>query len=90
MLQSGALFRQLLGRLAVLVIVPSSVYLAVFYAHLHILNHAGPHDTIMTSAFQASLEVGCSDYACDHVFDIINIGISKALCSCDFCFGRED
>lgn len=56
-LPSGALLRQLAGRLWVLIAIPSAVYLAVFYVHLNVLNHAGPHDTIMTSAFQASLEV---------------------------------
>ena len=32
-------------------------YLSVFYVHLAVLTNAGPHDTIMTSAFQASLKV---------------------------------
>lgn len=57
-LPGGALLRQLAGRLWVLIAIPSAVYLAVFYVHLSVLNHAGPHDTIMTSAFQASLEGG--------------------------------
>ena len=57
-LQGSFLLRQLCGRLAILSVVPAAVYLAVFYVHLTILNHAGPHDTIMTSAFQASLEGG--------------------------------
>ncbi|KAG5867864.1 hypothetical protein JTB14_000949 [Gonioctena quinquepunctata] len=34
------------------------VYLGVFYVHLNVLYKAGPHDSIMTSAFQASLEGG--------------------------------
>ncbi|KAL1491635.1 hypothetical protein ABEB36_012204 [Hypothenemus hampei] len=34
------------------------VYLTVFYIHLSVLYKAGPHDSIMTSAFQASLEGG--------------------------------
>lgn len=33
----------------------------MFYIHLSILIKAGPHDNIMTSAFQASLEVCCMD-----------------------------
>lgn len=33
------------------------LYLSVFYIHLSILKKAGPHDSVMTSAFQASLEV---------------------------------
>lgn len=34
------------------------LYLSVFYVHLLVLKKAGPHDSVMTSAFQASLEVG--------------------------------
>ena len=40
-----------------LLFVPVAVYLAVFYVHLSVLTKAGPHDNVMTSAFQASLEV---------------------------------
>ncbi|KAK7576004.1 hypothetical protein V9T40_012290 [Parthenolecanium corni] len=39
-------------------IISISLYLAVFYVHLRILRKAGPHDSVMTSAFQASLEGG--------------------------------
>lgn len=42
----------------VVVVVPVIVYVSIFYAHLSILYKAGPHDSIMTSAFQASLEGG--------------------------------
>lgn len=42
----------------VIVAVPALVYIGIFYAHLSILYKAGPHDSIMTSAFQASLEGG--------------------------------
>ncbi|XP_003747576.1 protein O-mannosyltransferase 1 [Galendromus occidentalis] len=45
-------------RAAVITIVPLSIYIGVFYIHLSILTKAGPHDTIMTSGFQASLEGG--------------------------------
>lgn len=34
-----------------------AIYFSVFFIHLVILNKAGPHDSVMTSAFQASLEV---------------------------------
>lgn len=34
------------------------VYVGIFYIHLSVLHKAGPHDSIMTSAFQASLEGG--------------------------------
>ena len=37
--------------------VPLMVYIGVFYVHLSILTNAGPHDSAMSSAFQASLEV---------------------------------
>lgn len=39
-------------------IVPSIVYLSIFYVHLSVLHKAGPHDNTMTSAFQASLDGG--------------------------------
>lgn len=38
--------------------VPTFIYVGVFYVHLETLHKAGPHDSIMTSAFQASLEGG--------------------------------
>ncbi|KAH9639863.1 hypothetical protein HF086_015714, partial [Spodoptera exigua] len=47
-----------LWRLSILIIIPSSVYVGVFYAHLTMLPKAGPHDSVMTSAFQASLQGG--------------------------------
>lgn len=43
------------------IILPSLIYLGVFYVHLSVLTKAGPHDTIMTSAFQASLDVRRSE-----------------------------
>lgn len=39
-------------------IVPLCIYLGIFYIHLTTLYRAGPHDSVMTSAFQASLEGG--------------------------------
>lgn len=39
-------------------VIPTLIYLSVFYLHLNLLYKAGPHDSIMTSAFQASLEGG--------------------------------
>ncbi|XP_014248084.1 protein O-mannosyltransferase 1 [Cimex lectularius] len=39
-------------------IIPAVVYVSVFYVHLILLYKAGPHDSVMTSAFQASLEGG--------------------------------
>lgn len=45
-------------RLLVLIVIPLSVYVGVFYTHLTMLPKAGPHDSVMTSAFQASLQGG--------------------------------
>lgn len=45
-------------RLLVLIVLPLLVYIGVFYAHLAMLPKAGPHDSVMTSAFQASLQGG--------------------------------
>ncbi|CAG4998206.1 unnamed protein product [Parnassius apollo] len=45
-------------RLLVLIALPLTVYIGVFYAHLTMLPKAGPHDSVMTSAFQASLQGG--------------------------------
>ena len=40
-----------------LIVIPLSVYISVFYVHLRLLTKTGPHDDLMTSAFQASLQV---------------------------------
>lgn len=45
----------LLTRAAALVVLPILVYLLFFYIHLLLLYRSGPHDQIMSSAFQASL-----------------------------------
>jgi dolichyl-phosphate-mannose-protein mannosyltransferase len=42
----------------ILVGLPIVIYLGIFYIHLSTLYKAGPHDSVMTSAFQASLEGG--------------------------------
>ncbi|XP_059150933.1 protein O-mannosyl-transferase 1-like [Physella acuta] len=52
------LVKHLFGRLVAMVTLPVFFYLCIFYVHLSILSKAGPHDSIMTSAFQASLEGG--------------------------------
>ncbi|XP_013168481.1 PREDICTED: dolichyl-phosphate-mannose--protein mannosyltransferase 4 [Papilio xuthus] len=48
----------IIWRSFVLVTIPLIVYIGVFYAHLAMLPKAGPHDSVMTSAFQASLQGG--------------------------------
>ncbi|ELK37369.1 Protein O-mannosyl-transferase 1 [Myotis davidii] len=47
-----------LARAVALVVVPAVTYLLFFYVHLTLLCRSGPHDQIMSSAFQASLEGG--------------------------------
>uniref|UniRef100_A0A8C9EIN6 dolichyl-phosphate-mannose--protein mannosyltransferase n=1 Tax=Pavo cristatus TaxID=9049 RepID=A0A8C9EIN6_PAVCR len=54
---------QLLGNMGLtrglaLLVIPVAMYLSFFYVHLALLYRSGPHDQIMTSAFQASLEGG--------------------------------
>lgn len=57
-LSDRTLFVRFIAQAFVGVVVPSLVYLGIFYVHLNLLYKAGPHDSIMTSAFQASLEGG--------------------------------
>lgn len=46
-----------LARAVALLILPVVTYVLFFYVHLTLLCRSGPHDQIMSSAFQASLEV---------------------------------
>ncbi|XP_060106963.1 protein O-mannosyl-transferase 1 isoform X2 [Heteronotia binoei] len=57
-LPNVSLLCHLLARGLALVVVPVATYLLFFYIHLTLLYRSGPHDQIMTSAFQASLEGG--------------------------------
>ncbi|XP_015430003.1 PREDICTED: protein O-mannosyltransferase 1 [Dufourea novaeangliae] len=57
-LSSTILYMHLLVRIIVVLGTILTVYLTVFYIHLSVLSKAGPHDSVMTSAFQASLEGG--------------------------------
>lgn len=52
------LLRHIAVRVIIFIVLPAALYVAVFYAHLSVLHRAGPHDSIMTSAFQASLDGG--------------------------------
>ena len=73
--------RQLLGhflaRAAVFVTIPVTLYISCFYVHLSVLYKAGPNDNVMTSAFQASLEVNSN-------YEIIIIFISLFPVDIDF------
>lgn len=57
-LSNTILYIHLLIRVCVILSVICAVYLTVFYMHLTILSKAGPHDSVMTSAFQANLDGG--------------------------------
>lgn len=49
---------QVLARCLIFAAIPIGLYVGVFYVHLGILYKAGPHDSIMTSAFQVSFRFG--------------------------------
>ncbi|XP_038011825.1 protein O-mannosyl-transferase 1 isoform X1 [Motacilla alba alba] len=57
-LSNVSLLCHFLARALALIIIPLGLYLSFFYVHLALLYRSGPHDQIMTSAFQASLEGG--------------------------------
>uniref|UniRef100_A0A669QPV9 dolichyl-phosphate-mannose--protein mannosyltransferase n=2 Tax=Phasianus colchicus TaxID=9054 RepID=A0A669QPV9_PHACC len=57
-LSNVSLVCHFLARGLTLLIIPVATYLSFFYVHLTLLYRSGPHDQIMTSAFQASLEGG--------------------------------
>ncbi|XP_074150033.1 protein O-mannosyl-transferase 1 isoform X4 [Sminthopsis crassicaudata] len=57
-LSNARVFCHLLARGVALLIIPIFMYLSFFYIHLMVLYRSGPHDQIMSSAFQASLEGG--------------------------------
>lgn len=50
--------QHLVARVLLVLCLPLVLYMATFYVHLQVLYKAGPHDDVMTSAFQASLQVG--------------------------------
>lgn len=59
-LSHGAVLVQAVLRFLCLVLLPLLLYLGFFYVHLSLLHRSGPHDQMMSSAFQASLEGGLS------------------------------
>ena len=48
------LFAEFVVQSATITIVPTVIYVSMFYIHLAILTKAGVHDALMTSAFQVS------------------------------------
>ncbi|XP_063902721.1 protein O-mannosyltransferase 1 isoform X1 [Zophobas morio] len=57
-LSDSALFVRFVVQSVTAIFISTLIYLCIFYIHLNVLYKAGPHDSIMTSAFQASLEGG--------------------------------
>lgn len=55
-----------------LIIAPILIYIGIYYAHLAWLTKAGPHDSIMTSAFQASLENGLASITRGQPLEIVH------------------
>ncbi|KAG9510653.1 Protein O-mannosyltransferase 1, partial [Fragariocoptes setiger] len=53
-------------------VVPSILYISVYYTHLRWLNKAGPHDNILSSAFQASLEGGLASITRGQPLEIVH------------------
>ena len=59
-LTNWQLAKEFVTQAALVTFIPTAIYVGVFYIHLAILTKAGVHDSLMTSAFQASLEGGLS------------------------------
>nr|XP_033816610.1 protein PRRC2B-like isoform X4 [Geotrypetes seraphini] len=57
-LSNMAVLCHVIARVLALLVTPVLIYLGFFYIHLTLLYRSGPHDQIMSSAFQASLEGG--------------------------------
>lgn len=57
-LSNAKVAAEVLVRFLALVVLPVVMYLGFFYVHLTLLYRSGPHDQMMSSAFQASLEGG--------------------------------
>ncbi|KAM9641574.1 protein O-mannosyl-transferase 1 isoform 2-T2 [Trichechus inunguis] len=57
-LSNVCVFCHLLARTVAFLVIPILMYLLFFYIHLILLYRSGPHDQIMSSAFQASLDGG--------------------------------
>ncbi|KAL4219637.1 Protein O-mannosyl-transferase 1 [Mactra antiquata] len=57
-LSDFSLVKHFLVRSILLLGIPVLVYVYAYYIHLSLLTKAGPHDNVLSSAFQASLEGG--------------------------------
>lgn len=74
--EQGANFRlsirKTLGYLSCIIVLPVIVYISIYYVHLSWLTKAGPSDSIMTSAFQASLENGLASITRGQPLEIVH------------------
>lgn len=68
----NTLIRKLLVYLTCMIVLPISIYVGIYYGHLAWLTRAGPHDSIMTSAFQASLENGLASITRGQPLEIVH------------------
>ncbi|KAK2704460.1 protein O-mannosyltransferase 1-like [Artemia franciscana] len=66
------LWKHIITRGLAFSLIPSFIYLAVFYVHLSILTNAGPHDSAMSSAFQASLEGGLASIVSGQPLEVVH------------------
>lgn len=71
-LKSRRLARDSLYMISCALIVPTAIYIGVYYVHLSWLTKAGPHDSIMTSAFQASLENGLASITRGQPLEVVH------------------
>lgn len=66
------LARRTLTYISCALLLPVAVYVGLYYVHLSWLTKAGPHDSIMTSAFQASLENGLASIIKGQPLEIVH------------------
>lgn len=66
------MLRKCCSYLSLVIILPLLIYVGVYYVHLTWLTKAGPHDHIMTSAFQASLEGGLASITKGQPLEIVH------------------
>ena len=71
----------MLSRAACLIVIPGMLYLLQFYILFAVARKTGPHDDMMSSAFQASLEVQLK-YTSDHSVQFNNYNAPNMLPCC--------
>ena len=80
------LARHVMSRAVCLIVIPSILYLLQFYILFAVARKTGPHDDMMSSAFQASLEVlrKCRSFDCVWCnISLLNANVTSLL---EFCF----